>query len=308
MAVGAKSRPQPHYLCGVMTHKKPKQTILRNRYGDSEDVEMLQLLSTTIGYIVNGKLTLHNHNRITQIYTGEIFVLSRGTHIVEYHTMEGRLYEEILFTPGDHMLATTIKELQLFTNLHFRPSKEQEAKPYAHQRAGMPLISMMNSIREYHNNDIFDRCRDMLRIKIFELVYLLLDDGYDKLASELIRLCTQRKLPISQFAMHNILSNKPLKTLATEYGMSLSGFKREFKRVLHKTPHRWFMEQRLEMAARLLKSTNNLVKAIAQECHFVSTSHFIRLFHNHFGLTPTEYRSKQQNHHSPTPKQRRISL
>lgn len=293
MGPGSHIYPQPRYLCGIMTPKDPNQTIVRNRYGDSEDMEMLQLHSTTIGYIVNGKLTLHNYNRITQIYTGEIFILSRGTHIVEHHTMESRLYEEILFTPGDHMLATTIRELQLFTNLHFQPSKEQPSKAYIHQRAGMPLISMMNSIREYLNNDIFERCKDMLRIKIFELVYLLLDDGYDKLGSELLHLCTLRKLPITQFAMRNILSNKPLETLAAEYGMSLSGFKREFHRVLHKTPHRWFMEQRLEMAARLLKSTNNQVKAIAQECHFVSTSHFIRLFHNHFGLTPTEYRNKQ---------------
>lgn len=280
-----------------MRPKKPNQTILRNRFGDSAEVEIQRLHSTTIGYIVNGKLTLHAHDRVTQIYTGEIYVLSRGVHFVERLTMEGRLYEEILFAPGDEMLATIIKELQLFTDIRLVPISDGSTQHYPHQRASSTITSLMNSIREYLNNDIFDRCGDMARMKTNELVYLLLADGYEGLGSKLLHLCTLEKLPIEQFALRNILSDKPLSQLADEYGISLSGFKKGFKRAMHQTPHRWFMERRLEMASRLLISTNNQVKAIAHECHFISTSHFIRLFHNHFHLTPTEYRNKHRNEH-----------
>lgn len=277
-----------------MRSDNPNRLILRNRYGDSEEPESVTHPHITIGYVVNGRLTIHTATRIVQIYSGELFVLPRGIHFLERLTMEGRLYEEILFTPTEELLATIIKELQLFVDIHITPPKDSSRSLYPHQRASTPLTSLMNSTRAYLNNDIFERCKDMARMKTNELIYLLTSDGYENLATELLRQSTLERLPIEQFALHNILTTKTLPELAAEYGMSLSGFKKEFKRRLRQTPHRWFMERRLEVASRLLKTTDSQVKSIAYECQFVSTSHFIRLFHKHFQCTPTEYRTQHQ--------------
>ncbi len=278
-----------------MRDNYPNKIILRNRYGDSEEVELQRAHNTTIGYVVNGKLVIHTHAGIIQIYTGELFILPCGLHFVEHFTMEQRLYEEILFAPSEGLFATILKELQLFSGVRPLVAPQAPSSQYPHQRADRAIISLISGIREYLNGDIFERCGDMERMKTNELVYLLLGGDYGEMVATLQHLSTHKRLPIEQFAKENILSTKRIEELAREYGVSLSGFKKEFHKALGQTPHSWMMERRLEMAAGLLKSTSQQIKAIAHECHFATSSHFIRLFHKKYHCTPLEYRTRAQN-------------
>lgn len=272
--------------------KDPNQTIRLERRGDSREVERLWLEGITIGYIVSGKMALHTPRGIVQLYAGELFVLPEGAHLVEYQTTEDRLYEEILFTVSRELLSTILRELQLFADLP-RPSRPTlPTNHIAHQRAGRTLTSFMAGVRSYLAHDIFFRCGTMARMKTNELIYLLLSDGYDELSHTLGHLATLRRESLERFAERNILSRKPLAELAAEYGMSLSNFKKAFREELGQTPHRWFMARRLELAARLLISSDEQVKAVAHECGFTSPSHFIRLFHARYSLTPVEYRAR----------------
>ncbi len=102
----------------------------------------------------------------------------------------------------------------------------------------------------------------------------------------------------------NILTPQPITRLAAKCGLCSTKFKKEFRRIFGDTPHHWFIAKRLEVAARLLKSTDLPVKIIAQKAHFSTSSHLIRLFRNKFGLTPVEYRklhSQEPKGNSPTP-------
>lgn len=67
-----------------------------------------------------------------------------------------------------------------------------------------------------------------------------------------------------------------------------------------KSPSRWILERRLEQASRLLADPRQAgwsVTEIAFSTGFKDASHFTRVFKNHYGLGPREYR----RHHGGSP-------
>ena len=67
---------------------------------------------------------------------------------------------------------------------------------------------------------------------------------------------------------------------------------KSFKRYYDETPTEFVNRIRLRKAARKLKTTETKIAAIASELGFVSLSHFHRLFREHYGLTPADYRHR----------------
>ena len=70
---------------------------------------------------------------------------------------------------------------------------------------------------------------------------------------------------------------------------------RSFRACLHTTPLDYLQNIRLQMACKLLIETRQPVTAIAQQCGLGSSSYFGAQFRQHFGCSPTQYRSKWQD-------------
>ena len=62
---------------------------------------------------------------------------------------------------------------------------------------------------------------------------------------------------------------------------------------------------RLENACRRLQATNDTLAAIAGACGFCSEYHLSRVFKQHFGLSPREYRLQHAVRHAAHPRRRR---
>jgi AraC-like DNA-binding protein len=56
------------------------------------------------------------------------------------------------------------------------------------------------------------------------------------------------------------------------------------------TPREYLRRYRLELARRLLETTDLPIAHIADRCGFESLSHFTRTFKNAFGISPARYR------------------
>jgi AraC-like DNA-binding protein len=78
--------------------------------------------------------------------------------------------------------------------------------------------------------------------------------------------------------------------LATVSRMSLRAFEREFLSEFHLTPQRYLRKLRLRMASRALIYSRVSLAELALQCGFGDQSHFTRVFRQHFGRTPREYR------------------
>ncbi len=80
--------------------------------------------------------------------------------------------------------------------------------------------------------------------------------------------------------------------LARELGVAYSHFRREFKRHTGLSPQRYLGQLRLEKACRILGTTAEPVKAIADRLGFCSQYHFSAAFKRHFGVAPDHWRRR----------------
>lgn len=78
--------------------------------------------------------------------------------------------------------------------------------------------------------------------------------------------------------------------LAAHIHLSKFHFTRHFKKYMGVTPHRYFAGMRIQLAKRLLVTTQAPVEQIAEQCGFDNASNFIRFFKKYSGITPSAFR------------------
>jgi AraC-like DNA-binding protein len=88
---------------------------------------------------------------------------------------------------------------------------------------------------------------------------------------------------------HASITNRQLSRLAH---MSVRAFERKFHSNFHVTPQKYLRKLRLRMASRALVYTGQTLAEVASGCGFSDQSHFTRVFRQHFGLTPRDYRER----------------
>ena len=81
-----------------------------------------------------------------------------------------------------------------------------------------------------------------------------------------------------------------LPDLAASMNMSYSRFRRRFRERFGVSPHQFRLHCRLTEARRLLGSTSLSVKEIGSRSGFESEQYFCRLFKEHIGCTPGDFR------------------
>ncbi|HYF48201.1 MAG TPA: AraC family transcriptional regulator [Planctomycetota bacterium] len=91
-----------------------------------------------------------------------------------------------------------------------------------------------------------------------------------------------------------------LDELAKRAGFSAQHLNRVFRRTLGVTPLQYLQQARMEHAAKLLAGGDLTIKAIAAQSGFDDPYYFSRVFHEHFGVSPTEYRNTAGSD-SPSP-------
>lgn len=73
-------------------------------------------------------------------------------------------------------------------------------------------------------------------------------------------------------------------------GLSSGYFRRLFYASFRQSPHLYIINQRVKLAQHLLATTDIRIADIAPKIGFVDAAHFSRVFKQHVGVSPTEYR------------------
>jgi PAS domain S-box-containing protein len=98
--------------------------------------------------------------------------------------------------------------------------------------------------------------------------------------------------PVIRHIMEHYIQPVHAEELAAMAGMSLPRFTRRFKREFQVTPGRYLAMVRLNVACRLLASTQKSIADIALESGFYDHSFFTKQFVKYKGMTPKEFRSR----------------
>jgi AraC family transcriptional regulator len=89
----------------------------------------------------------------------------------------------------------------------------------------------------------------------------------------------------------NPLEQFDLAALAAESGYSYTRFIHAFRAQTGLSPHRYIMRLRLSRAKRLMLNRSLTLLDIALESGFASHAHLTHAFRQHFGYTPSQYRT-----------------
>lgn len=137
---------------------------------------------------------------------------------------------------------------------------------------------------------------DLLIIKLKEIILLLCQTKNAPLIQQILsQLFSPSSYSFKQIIESNLYYHFTTEELAEMTHLSLSSFKREFKKNYNATPASYIRNKRLEKAAELLLISEERITDIAFDCGFNDLANFSKLFHEKFNNSPSNYRLDQKS-------------
>ena len=259
---------------------------------ENRGVRPLDLARIAIGVVLKGSKEIYHNDHSVRVSAGEMFVMAPALHYEENIVMD-ESFEQIVFYASVEALQRVEIALTSSYGLSYEGKHrcaECDGKTFAIGQPTPAIADLFQAVaRSLRRNEL--KGDDVGRqIKFNELVYLLLSEGEPCMRSLLVNCSDVVNNAFAREIYNNVFSDASIETLARKTNRSLTSFKKEFRRQFSESPHRWFIDQRLQRAKILLLSTNMTVSEIGNECAFTNISHFIKLFKQRFHDTPASMR------------------
>ncbi|UWX60520.1 AraC family transcriptional regulator [Chryseobacterium oranimense] len=134
---------------------------------------------------------------------------------------------------------------------------------------------------------------EILILKLKEIILLLSQtQEAETIQAILSQLFSPTSYTFKQIIEAHLFSSVSIEELAQKTNLSVSSFKREFKKLYDNSPASYLKNKRLERAAELLLISGERISNIAFECGFNDLANFTKSFHDKYNTSPTSYRSK----------------
>lgn len=273
----------------------PQPMIVKFNEPSRGGIQSLLLSRHAIGFVLQGRKQIYQGDKRYSIERGEVYFLDAGRHYVENTAAEGKPYEEIVFYYTPLELQHTLQSLNMTYGMQIDNDHSCERcrnNDFVSQPAWSALRSFFGGTNNYLRDDVFMRDETAERLKMTELIYLIISQRECCLKSKVLNNIDSARDSFRRVVQQYIFNDVSIETLASLTNRSLTSFKKDFRRMFNMPPHKWFIRQRLMQARLLLISTSKSVSEIGSECAFVNPSHFIKLFKRAYGFTPATYRGK----------------
>jgi len=134
---------------------------------------------------------------------------------------------------------------------------------------------------------------EILVLKLKEII-LLLSQTQDAETLQVIlsQLFSPATYTFKQIIETNLLEQVGVEDLAQKTNLSVSSFKREFKKLYDDSPANYIRTKRLERAAELLLVSHERITDIAFACGFNDLANFTKSFHDRYNVSPSNFRLK----------------
>ena len=96
------------------------------------------------------------------------------------------------------------------------------------------------------------------------------------------------------YLQKNLQKNLTVEGVAAHFGLSAPHFAALFREYYHKSPMSYLNSLRMNRAARLLSLYPYTCKEIALQTGFRDSLYFSRRFHHYWGVSPRDYRKKEE--------------
>ena len=223
-----------------------------------------------------------------QLKSNEAVLLKCGNHFVDLLRETDDDQVEII---AIHLYPEVLKKLYT-GNLPDIVKKQNNSKGSQVIVSSNVIAKFIESLDFYFQNPSLVN-NDLLELKIKELILLLVQSKNINSILELVAdLYSANTVQVRKVIELHLFSNLKLDQLAKLCNLSLSSFKREFRKEFNDSPTNYINNKRLEKAQTLLTITNLSISEVAYETGFQDSLYFTRLFKNKIGIPPTLYRVK----------------
>jgi AraC-like DNA-binding protein len=264
-------------------------------------VRSFELSRCAIGYILSGSKNIYIGDTRREAHAGDIIFLNKGTHFIENVPDKRRPFEQIVFFYKPEELGRIVSQLSFNHKLDIRV-KHSCAKCYRQEHVVShgwnTLKNFFGGVEQHLKEGLYSRDYTAEMLKFTELIYHIISHSESCIRTRVLNSTDPEKEFFEKIAYDYIFSNVTLKELAIQNNRSLTALKKAFTTHFNEPPHRWVTHQRLMNARLMLISTNKTVSQIADECYFTNNSHFIRLFHREYGVTPALFRLQHHQNRS----------
>lgn len=221
---------------------------------------------------------------------GDLFFIPKGWgHSEHIHTDDPY---ELRFVMLENTGASAMEVERIFFS---KPMRIRSCAPVQIRRI---WDQIMDEIVEYGVGylSVVEACLKIL----YALLYReLFDAQADKQVHQALEPVRRRREflfeRIEQYILNNIDKNFSVSELAATFHYHPKYLTQLIKRETGRTLTGYIMYVRLSYACELLAKTQHSTANICAMCGFVNVSHFFKVFKHEIGMTPAQYRHKQQN-------------
>ena len=244
-------------------------------------------------YLKEGLSNIYSRKGTIKTKANQGLLLKCGSYINEYPALEAgkpcsaigiHLHPEVLRMVYDKDFPNFLLDVEKVTPIN-----------YELYEATALLKSFVESLEFYFNNPklVSD---EILKLKLKELMLILAKtDNLVQVKSLLAGLLDKSIIDFKTVISSNIFNNLSVEELAVLCNLSLSSFKREFKKHYNSSPAKYIKYKRLEKAQHLLVATNLRITDIAYDTGFADLAHFSKSFLKVFGISPSDYRLDEKS-------------
>ncbi len=235
----------------------------------------------------------------------------RGVSISEVEKLEVPAKESVLMKCGNYiakMLPSVDSKRYNAVAIHFHPEVlkkvyENDLPKFLQNRnstipaAGMVKIKSDSLFLKYIDGILFYFenpelvNEELLILKLKELILLLNQTKDAPIVTQILSsLFSPATYSLKQIVDAHICSDLTIEDIARLTNLSLSSFKREFKKIYNDSPAKYIKDQKLDRASQLLLISDKRISDVAYECGFNDQAHFSKSFHEKYKLSPSNFR------------------
>lgn len=245
-------------------------------------------------YMLEGQINYKTENQSISVPVDEAVLLKCGNYFSQLKSTNSSKHNQIVIVHFHPQILKKIYDTDLPKIFH-KPKTIDLSLDLSIINNDFLIQKYIEGLLFYFDNPVLIN-EDLLVIKLKEIILLLCQTKNAPVIQQILsQLFSPTSYSFKQLIENNLFANCTMEEFAQMASLSLSSFKREFKKNFDDSPANYIRNKRLEKAAELLLVSDERITDIAFDCGFNDLANFSTLFHEKFNCSPSAYRLNQTN-------------
>lgn len=249
----------------------------------------ISLNINTFSFLKEGVKEVISHQESVRITNDQFLIIKSGHCLMTEKTSPAsHVYNSLLLFFSDEVL------LRFLEQNNMKSSVSRKSRSYVLGQYDPYIRTFVAGLEKLIN--LSPRLkRRLLQLKFEEIMLYLIEQQGEAFLYEFLDQQDNQEVRLRNVVENNKLKKLSLQELAFLSNMSVSTFKRAFKKMYETTPIKWFQEQRLVHAAFQLHQHRKRPIDIYEEAGYESLSNFVQAFKQKYHVTPKQFQLKNMS-------------